>query len=364
MESKKKKLTDILINPSTDAAPKAANIDFEKECRITSKTMIPETIPSITIDDSWLCTDGGILVVSGQKKAGKSNAIVYIIATALMEEVDTEKTLRIRSKKQDLDIVYIDTEQSPSKTKEFINRAKRIANFGDKDPENLRFYNIRKLDLEKRNEFLKWILQEPQKIGLLIIDGIADFVKSINDEEKARELGDFIFSKIHDKMSVVTAIHEGKDGQGAMGHLGQFLEKKCSGTIGLFKNRKDKQVPTHRIVCKMVREGGDFDDIDFVWSDTEKGFVIMNEEMKNIIKGSTEERKTEELRQLISLAFYDTMQGHSKVSLRDKIITIDKEIKPDLKTESKKKAADRRIQKAFEFGFLKEGENGNLLKNF
>ncbi|MFS0490985.1 hypothetical protein [Leadbetterella byssophila] len=216
------------------------------------------------------------------------------------------------------------------------------------------------MHLDKRNEFLRWILKEPEKIGLLIIDGIADFVKSINDEEKARELGDFIFSKIHDKMGVVTAIHEGKDGQGAMGHLGQFLEKKCSGTIGLFKNRKDKQVATHKIVCKMVRERGDFDDIDFVCSDLDKGFVIMNEELKNMLKRSIEERKTEGLRQLISLAFYDTMQGHSKVSLRNKIITIDKEINADLKTESKKKAADRRIQKAFEFGFLKNGENGRI----
>lgn len=359
-----KNLTDILTSPmSIHPAPEAEIIDFEKECRITSKTVLPEITPSITIDDSWLCTDGGILVVSGQKKAGKSNAIVYIIATALMDTVDTEKTLRIRSKKQELDIVYIDTEQSPTKTKEFIQRAKRIAGVGEDDPKNLRFYNIRKLDLDRRNNFLKWVLNTPEKIGLLIIDGIADFVKSINDEEKARELGDFLFSKIHDKMSVVTAIHEGKDGQGAMGHLGQFLEKKCSGTIGLFKNRKEKQAPAHKIVCKMVREGGDFDDIDFVWSDTEKGFVILNEELKNIMKGTETERKAEELRQLISLAFHDSM-NHSKISLRDKIIGLDREIKPDIKPESKKKAADRRIEKALELGFIRESEPGTYVKNF
>lgn len=338
-------LTDVLTQVP---APEAENFNFEKECRITSETVLPEIKPSIIIDDSWLCTDGGILVVSGQKKAGKSNAIVFIIATALMEEVDTQKTLLIRSKKQDLDIVYIDTEQSPNQTQTFIKRAKSLAGISGKDPGNLRFYNIRKCDLEKRNEFLRWILEKPEKIGLLIIDGVADFVSSINDEEKTRQLGDFLFSKLHDKMSMVTVIHEGKDGAGAMGHLGQYLEKKCSGTIALFKNRKER---THRITCKMVRVGGDFDDIEFTWSEDEKGFVLLSEEVKNLLNMNKDETEKQELKSLFSNIFYEkTEMPHS--TLRERIIGHDPKIRVDSSKPAKQKAALRRIEKALESGVL------------
>lgn len=311
------------------------------------KTEVPPVVPSIIIDDAVVCTEGGLLVVSGQKKAGKSNAIVYILATALMEEVDTDKTLRIRTLKQKKDIVYIDTEQSPAKTKEFLNRVYRIAGISE-ERTAIRFYNIRKYELDDRYEILKAVLEEAGNIGLLVIDGIADIVGDINDLNKATALGDMIFKYLRDDMTLVTAIHEGKDGQGAMGHIGQYLEKKCSGTIAMFKDRRRK---VHTMKCKMVREGGDFEDVEFVWSDTEKGFVLLNEELKNIMNENKDEIEKQELKGLFYNIFYEkTETKHS--DLRERIIGHDPKISATAAKASKQKAALRRIEKALESGLL------------
>lgn len=342
-------LTDVLTPvPGPDAAPpKKTGAELLKESRITMKTEVPPVVPSVIIDETVVCTEGGLLVVSGQKKAGKSNAIVYILATALMEEVDTDKTLRIRTVKQKKDIVYIDTEQSPAKTKEFLNRVYRIAGISE-ERDAIRFHNIRKYELDDRFEILKAVLEEAENIGLLVIDGIADIVGDINDLNKATALGDMIFKYLRDDMTLVTAIHEGKDGQGAMGHIGQYLEKKCSGTIAMFKDRRRK---VHTMKCKMVREGGDFEDIEFVWSDTEKGFVLLNEELKNMMNENKDETEKQELKGLFSNIFYEkTEMPHS--TLRERIIGHDPKIKVDSSKAAKQRAALRRIDKALESGIL------------
>lgn len=344
-------ITDVL-NPlplplAEPAPPKKTGVQLLNESRITLSTEVPPVIPSIMIDDTIVCTEGGLLVVSGQKKAGKSNAIVYILATALMEEVDTQKTLLIRSLKQTKDIVYVDTEQSPAKTKEFLNRVYRIAGISQ-EQKKIRFYNIRKYELEDRFEILKALLEDAASIGLLVIDGIADIVGDINDLNKATALGDMIFKNLRDDMTLVTAIHEGKDGQGAMGHIGQYLEKKCSGTIALFKNREKK---VHTIKCKMVREGNDFDDIQFTWNDTEKGFMLIDENFKAQMKELDTKKTDQELKNLFSNIFYEKTEME-RSALRDRVIGHDPNIKATSSLATKQKAALRRIDKALETGLL------------
>lgn len=357
-------ITDVLTAPppaiQETAPPKKTGFQLLTESRITLKTEVPPVIPSILVDDTIVCTEGGLLVVSGQKKAGKSNAIVYILATALMDEVDTQKTLLIRSLKQKKDIVYVDTEQSPAKTKEFLNRVYRIAGISS-EQKKIRFYNIRKYELEDRFEILKALLEDAATIGLLVIDGIADIVGDINDLNKATALGDMIFKYLRDDMTLVTAIHEGKDGQGAMGHIGQYLEKKCSGTIALFKNRVEK---VHTIKCKMVREGNDFDDIKFVWNDEEKGFMLCDEDYKKQMKEMETKQADQELKSLFSTIFYEKTEME-RIALRDRVIGHDPNIKVTASTATKQKAALRRIDKALETGLLtivKEDKRNKIYK--
>ncbi len=342
-------------NFSTTETPKR---DWEKECRITLSTKVPEIRPTVLVDGSWLCTEGEIMLVSGQKKAGKSNAILYILATALMPDVDISKTLMIRSTFTKKKVVYLDTEQSLARTKMFIERVVRISGVPE-NPKQLMFYNIRHLSLSDRIDFFQnHILPQNEEIGLLVIDGIADMVDSINNEEKSKQLVDMIMSQLGTGMSIVTAIHEGKDGNGAMGHIGQLLEKKCAGTIALFKDRKKS---IHTIKCKMVREGGDFDDIFFAWDTSVSGFRLLNDIDVAAISPKSEEQKNEELAGICHQIF--AVNSYlDKAAVITGFLNYDNTINKSVKIESQKKAAQRRFGQALEAEIVELSDKGYSLK--
>jgi hypothetical protein len=322
--------------------------EFFKKSLITLKSNIPAIKPSIYIDGSIVCTEGGFLIVSGQKKAGKSHGIINILATALMKEVDTSETLLIRAnyveKKQ---IVYVDTEQHPSTSQDFIKKIMRIANLQN-EPKNLQVFNLTPFaDYKEKWRIIKDYLLTIENLGLLVIDGVADIVKSVNDEETAKEIVDTLLSIIG-TASVVVTIHEGKDNNGATGHLGQIFEKKCTGTVAFFKDRK-KQV--HTIKSKLVRHDKDFEDIYFRWKDEKKRFGLLDETEKTVLNEKNEETKAKELILLIK-KIYGQNRKLSKDNLKAGFKTHDSKLDLTIKESSISTNINRKIKQCLEFNIL------------
>lgn len=348
---KEKLISDVLSDFSL--LPDINKTKNWENSRITLKTKLPPIEPSILVKDSMVCTKGDLLLVMGQKKAGKSNILVNVLATALMKEVDTNKTLGVRTLYTENDIVYVDTEQSPQKTQSFINRVCKIASLKD-EPPNLFFYNIRNYDLKERMDFLdNYLFINHKNASIIVVDGVTDFIDSVNNEEISKELVEKFLRVLGGQLSIVAVIHEGKDGNGARGHIGQEFERKCAGAISI---SKDREKGIHKMKCKLIREGSDFDDILFKWSEEENGFVELNEMLVRALAEKTEETKTEELKAILKQTFATSIELDKKAVITG-FLNYDKTIPHDVQPESRKKSATRRFKLAIELELLIEQKN-------
>lgn len=342
------------LPPETTAPPKK---DWQNS-RITLKTKLPPIEPSILVKDSMVCTKGDLLLVMGQKKAGKSNILVNVLATALMKEVDTTKTLGVRSLYTEKKVIYVDTEQSPQKTQDFIKRVVRIANLKE-EPQNLIFHNIRMYDLKERMEFLEtYLFVEHQDAAIIVVDGVTDFIDSVNNEETSKELVEKFLRVLGKDCSIVAVIHEGKDGNGARGHIGQEFERKCAGAISI---SKDREKGIHKMKCKLIREGSDFEDILFKWDDTEGGFIELDSVMVKAVTEKSQETKNEELKDVLRRTFALNMSLDKKAVITG-FLNYDKTIPADVKPDSRRTAANRRFKLSLELEYIIE-ENKDFKLN-
>lgn len=341
------------IQTNTATSPPA--MDWKSLARITSKTKLPPIQPSIIIDgETWICTQGEIMQVSGQKKAGKSNVLKFMLATALMPDVNPMDTLGIRAMYTTKDVVFVDTEQSKQKTQEFNNRVVQIAGLKE-EPKNLHFYNIRAFDMKQRMDFLtEYLFNEHKDASLIIIDGITDFIDSVNNEEVSKKLIDALLKQLGGELSIVVTIHEGKDGNGARGHIGQEIERKCVGAISVSKDRQKK---THKISCKLVRNSADFDDIIFQYDKSISDFRRLDNTEIKALEAKSEETKQSELQALFKQIFAvnTTLE---KRNVMQGILNYDNTINKAAQMDSQKKQAKRKFDKALEAGVFLMNESG------
>ncbi len=350
--SKKTNISAVLSN--NDTAPETAKKSVLKSYLINKHTEMKPLQPSIFIDETWIGTEGEILMISGEKKAGKSNALVYMLATALMKEVDTNQTLLIRTTHTTKDVVYIDTEQARQQTKRFYERICKIAEIDE--PKNLFTYNIRKMEMEERLDFLQDVFVEHSNAHLIVIDGITDFIDSVNNEEQSKKIIEKVLKLLENGTTMAMVIHEGKDGNGARGHIGQEIERKCSGAISL---SKDRAKGIHQVRCKLNRYTSDFDPYFFQWDKNLEGFrVLMDNEVK-ALETKSEETKNAELHEVCKQMFA-TSSELTKENVITGFLNYDKTIDKNSKIDSQKKKCRERLKKALELGFLNELENKNF----
>jgi hypothetical protein len=352
----KPSITSILTDSTATLTPTSPPpTDWKTLSKITRKTKLPPILPSIIVDgETWICTQGEIMQVSGQKKAGKSNVLKFMLATALMPEVDTMQTLGIRAMYTTKDVVFVDTEQSKQKTQEFNNRVLQIAGLKD-EPTNLHFYNIRAFDMKQRMDFLtEFLFQEHKDASLIIIDGITDFIDSVNNEEVSKKLIDTLLKQLGGELSIVVTIHEGKDGNGARGHIGQEIERKCVGAISVSKDRVKR---LHKISCKLVRNSADFDDIIFQYDKSISDFRRLDNTELKALEAKSEETKQSEIKDLFGQIFAVNTTLDKK-NVMQGILNYDTSINKSAQMDSQKKQAKRKFDKALELGIFTMNEAG------
>ncbi len=355
--TKTKLISSVLTDNETT---EIEEINYFEKCLITKKTKLPPTQPSVLIDGTWVCTKGEIMMVSGQKKAGKSNVLVFALATALMKEVDTSKTLGIRSIFAENEVIFIDTEQSESQTQEFIFKVCDIAGYEKEiQPTNLLFANIRSLDMKERSKSLVDCFKKCPKASLIVIDGITDFIDSVNNEEESKKIIDAIMKQLANGTSIILTIHEGKDANGARGHIGQEIERKCVGAVSVSKDRKSG---IHKITCKMIRKGRDFDDILFKWDDDLGGFSRLDELQIRALQEKSEETKQAEIQALFQQIFAVNTYL-KKPEVMTGILNYDLSINKTAQIESQKKQAKRKLDKALEMQIIVESDGNYSLNN-
>jgi hypothetical protein len=159
----------------------------------------------------------------------------------------------------DLKLVHFDTEQGKFHAQKVF---RRVIEMGQTDNSFYDTYGLRTLDIVDRNLFIELYLEKNyDKVGMMIIDGVADLVSDVNDIRESNELVQKImFWTEKYNIHIVCVIHSNFNSEKPTGHLGSALEKKTETQIKLQVNEQDDNIV--QVSCKRSRSVP-FEDFSF-----------------------------------------------------------------------------------------------------
>lgn len=217
-----------------------------------------------------LFTLGNFSAIIGKAKSRKTFAVSMLTAALVGGKNLYNKFIpKLPSNKQS--IVYFDTEQGLYDSANVIKRIERLS--GVKS-DLFYGYNIREYTPLERCELIEYALSITPNLGFVVIDGIADLGKAINDEEEATRVTGLLlkWSKNYD-CHIATILHQNKNDNFATGHLGSSVMKKAEIVFSVTKDNDSS-----KINCDFSR-GIDFNEISFTIDET--GIPVIEVDMFN-----------------------------------------------------------------------------------
>jgi len=226
--------------------------------------------------DRRIFTLGNFSAIKGKMKA-KKTFLISLLTSSVIRGTDYNEVFIGNLPTEKKLVVYIDTEQGTWDSWNCINRIEKMA--GTK--ENFMAFNLRPFSPAERCEILEFIFNKyKERIGLMILDGIADLVTALNDELEATRVTSMLLkytALYNSHISVV--IHENKANDFATGHIGSAVLKKAEIIISV---TKCKNIPdSSDVVCDYSRGYG-FE--PFVMTINEHGYPYVNGNAKATAK--------------------------------------------------------------------------------
>ena len=205
--------------------------------RIKSDTEVPDEEYVFYVHGVGCMPIGDLCAVKAEPKNGKTTALKKIVATVLKGNSNDDSG-QLSSDLTDVLVMWVDTEQKIGDAKLIIEDVKKMTGLTYKYiDKHLMVFSLRKTECKEMIEELKTGIKA-YRPKLAIIDGIAEFVLSVNDESEARNL-------IHQLMvcseeyhcAIVCVLHENRNGNRDMkGHLGAQLTQKVAVVLGCKKS--------------------------------------------------------------------------------------------------------------------------------
>lgn len=185
--------------------------------------------PLLTYKGVGMLYRNNLQALQGKPKQGKSTAgIAFIIALLKGDYLGL-------SAKEGCTVLWLDTEQDRDTVQEKALQALQIAET-DKCTARLKIVALKPYDVEER---LKYTLQAIQENNpdFVFLDGIVDLVQDFNKPDECKALLDTI-AKVTERnnCALLTLIHENKNDENAIGHLGSFVHKKASEVYSVKKS--------------------------------------------------------------------------------------------------------------------------------
>ena len=276
------------------------------EVRLDRKPRVPE--PVVGIEDITIGSSGNILALTGPEGSGKSNYLAGLLAGTLAPAdgpgFDTLGT-QVSPNHDGRAVLLYDTEQSDAqlyRNLEGIARRAGLRRFDDWFKAYALVGMQRKDRLQSIFQSMDRLYYEHGGIHLVVIDGVADLVDGVNDEESAVALIDELFrlAGIY-QTCIVCVLHLSPSGYKLRGHLGSEISRKASGILSIEKESGSK----YSIVKALkVREGSPLEVPMLLigWDDERRYHTFQGHKDDN---GGTsrEERKITELRSVATPLF-------------------------------------------------------------
>ena len=259
----------------------------------------------IAVNGVPLGTQDNLFCITGGEGTGKSNYIAAILAGTLgTERLDAEQTLglEVTPNPKGLAVLHYDTEQSEAQLHKNLGKTLRRASL-TAVPE---FYHSLYLASLSRKDRLKLIRESMDLfhhkhggIHLVVIDGIADLIRSANDETESIAIVDELYrlASIYNTC-IICVLHFVPNGIKLRGHIGSELQRKAAGILSIEKDEN----PEYSVVKALkVRDGSPLDVpmTLFGWDKALDMHVYRGEKSKE----DKDKRKSNELHAVIREAF-------------------------------------------------------------
>lgn len=212
--------------------------------RIRSAQQPPEPTTRLFLAGKPIATPGNLVTLISKAKTGKTAAIGAVVAAIVAAHHDRKDmdTLKFTAPHTKEAVVLIDTEQSLFDAYTCHQRAMSRAGQQD-DPDWLHHFALVGYGWKQLREALPPILDRASAahsgIFTLILDGVADFVPSVNDEIGCSEFISWLRAlSVKHSCPVICVIHsnEGvKTGDDGRGWLGKELARKAESNLLLKK---------------------------------------------------------------------------------------------------------------------------------
>ncbi|MGP1437028.1 MAG: AAA family ATPase [Phocaeicola sp.] len=325
---------------------RSCEIDYENPPDISKSVVSVNGVP--------LGTQDNLFCITGGEGTGKSNYVGAILAGALgSERLPIEKPLGlgITPNPKGLAVLHYDTEQSEAQLHKNLGKTLRRASL-TAVPE---FYHSLYLASLSRKDRLKLIRESMDLfhhkhggVHLVVIDGIADLIRSANDETESIAVVDELYrlAGIYNTC-IICVLHFVPNGIKLRGHIGSELQRKAAGILSIEKDDN----PEYSVVKALkVRDGSPLDVpmMLFGWDKTEDMHVYRGEKSKE----DKEKRKTDELIGVIREAFRNSL----KLTYQELCEVLMREM------EIKDRTAKKYIAYMKEQRILAQDTNGNYQK--
>ena len=200
-----------------------------------------EPTPMISIDGASVATAGNISAIVGESKSKKTFLTTAIVAAAMAYPVSGSRAFKNVSNcmlnNVDINVLWIDTEQSISHVRKVIDRINNITGIYrfQSDDCRLNVFALRELDPRERRDFLRDALFVLRPT-LVVIDGVADLLFDSNDLRESEALvGELMALSTTYNCHIINVLHTNPGTDKARGHIGSALQRKCESVIYVHK---------------------------------------------------------------------------------------------------------------------------------
>lgn len=285
---------------------KSCEMDYNNPPEISKTVVSVNGVPLGTYDN--------LLCITGGEGTGKSNFVSALIAGTLTSDPRDIDTLgfEVCANYSDKAVLHYDTEQSEFQL--FKNLSKTLKRINIPTPPA--FYHTFYLAPISRKERISMIRDSMDLyyhkhggIHLVVIDGIADLIRSANDEAESVAIVDEIYrlAGIY-KTCVICVLHFVPNGIKLRGHIGSELQRKAAAILSIEKDDN----PIYSVVKAIkVRDGSPLDVpmLLFTWDKQKDMHVSAGEKPAE----DKEKRKKEELAGIIR----DIFRNRKRISYTD-----------------------------------------------
>ena len=305
----------------------------------------------VAVNGVPLGTQDNLFCITGGEGTGKSNYIAAILAGTLgTERLDAEQTLglEVTPNPKGLAVLHYDTEQSEAQLHKNLGKTLRRASLTSVPD----FYHSLYLASLSRKDRLKLIRESMDLfhhkhggIHLVVIDGIADLIRSANDETESVAIVDELYrlAGIYNTC-IICVLHFVPNGIKLRGHIGSELQRKAAGILSIEKDEN----PEYSVVKALkVRDGSPLDVpmTLFGWDKALDMHVYRGEKSKE----DKDKRKSNELHAVVREAFHSA----PRLSYQQLCDVLMKEL------EIKDRTAKKYIAYMKEQGILIQDSQGN-----